>query len=808
MLAAWLLVTLAITAWKWDVIDSPPYYDFATGLFVEATFLAESNFDYHSLVFEQERWLAGGPAVYITSILPTFLAVLMKTLPTPAAVFVTYHVFTFACTALVLVLMYGLLRDQTGRAGAMLTCLALVTVPIFSVQVDMLGMEMPLAVCGMACAGCLARRRFVWAATFGGLSLLAKNTGLVLTAGVVVFVVLVLFLGWRGLQPRSKRWYWFGASAVFFVVGVFMLIDELVLALPSSELESWDNFRHDVTSGIVYQTKVLTWCPDQAVVFLIAAVGSVVVASRWIARQWPKRHGSSGYDQLTNLLHDGIFVQPVAVFGWIIVLGMLTAFLMIYSIPRYFVLPLPFLYINLGLLLFHNPRLRRASYVGLVCLIAFHLLNASGRFLPDFDSTGRTGANLERSREYLRDHRSNIEAMRMLGQMDPPLPVIAGSPYVHYLGLPSLGCVERPLPGYSVNTFVPPSFQSATKLVEEAPLDVVFVSVDSALIPPGLIPPPTLEQDEVLYNDQQEHPLIVYYRRWPRHIRRADIAGWYRAMLRPQQSLTDRASSLVQDQRYDEALVLYKQALEEDPADADARVGIGHILSMRGQQAEALEYLDRGIELTPDHLGMRYLRGALNFELGRHDKALVDLDESIRIDADHAPSHHVKGLALANLGQWSEAANSLGEATRLDPLNADYQRDWGRLLILAGDPQAAIERLRRALQLRPHWIPAANDLAWLLATHPDDAVRDGAEAVRLAERNQSQSDLPAESVPGLLDTLAAAYAEAGRFDEATATAEKAAAEARKLGQNELAETIDEHARLFEAGKPYREAALP
>ena len=803
LLVGWLAVTLAIAVWKFDVVDSPPYYDFATGLFVEATFLAESNFDYRSLVFEQQRWLAGGPAVYITSILPTLLAVLMKTLPSPRAVLMAYHLFTFGCTALVLVLLYRLLVQQTGRLGAGLTCVALVTVPLFSVQVDMLGMDMPLAVCGLVCATCLARKQYVRAAAFGGLSLLAKNTGLVLAAGVVAFVALNILLSWRGLRPHSQRWYWYGAGAIFLVIGLFMLVDEMVLALPSSELESWDNFSHDITSGIVFQRQILSWCPDQLVVFSVAAVGSAIAAGRWLVRSWPQRRGANAYDQLTNLLHDGMLVQPVAVFGWIIVLGMLSAFVMIYSIPRYFILPLPFLYFILGLVLFHRPQFRRGASIGLACLIAFNLLNASGRFLPELDSEGRTGAHLERSREYLVDHRSNIEAMRQLASLDPPPQVIAGSPYVHYLGLPSLGCVDRPLTGYSVNTFVPPTFQSATKLVDDAPLEIVFVSVHNALIPPGLIPPPS-EGDKVLYDDQQEHSLIVYRRDWPRHLRREDIAAWYRRMLRPQQTLAAQAASLAQDGRLDEAWELYERVLTEKPEDVEALIGSGQLMASQGNWEGALQRIKRGARLATADVGVQYYYAAILFELARFDEAETQIDATLEIDPSYAPAHHLRGLALANQARWTEAVESLALAARHDPLNADYQRDWGRVACLAGNPQIGVQRLRRALQLRPHWNLAANDLAWILATHPDDAVRNGVEAVRLSERTQQSPENTPEMLPGLLDTLAAAQAEAGRFDEAVATARRAAEQARELGQTELASDIDQRAALYRAQNPYRD----
>ena len=113
----------------------------------------------------------------------------------------------------------------------------------------------------------------------------------------------------------------------------------------------------------------------------------------------------------------------------------------------------------------------------------------------------------------------------------------------------------------------------------------------------------------------------------------------------------------------------------------------------------------------------------------------------------------------------------------------------------------AASAYRAALALAPDYGPALNNLAWLLATHPDATVRDGAEAVRLAELAVSSADAP---TPGLLDTLAAAYAAAGRFEEAARTAARAADAASAAGTTEPARDMRERAALFRSGRAYLE----
>ena len=108
---------------------------------------------------------------------------------------------------------------------------------------------------------------------------------------------------------------------------------------------------------------------------------------------------------------------------------------------------------------------------------------------------------------------------------------------------------------------------------------------------------------------------------------------------------------------------------------------------------------------------------------------------------------------------------------------------------------------REALRLNPNLARALNNLAWMLAASPDDDLRNGAEAVRLAER---ACELTHDGEPLFIGTLAAAYAEAGRFPEAVTTAEKAAQLATSAGLKKVAEKNQQLLELYRAGKAYHE----
>jgi cytochrome c-type biogenesis protein CcmH/NrfG len=105
------------------------------------------------------------------------------------------------------------------------------------------------------------------------------------------------------------------------------------------------------------------------------------------------------------------------------------------------------------------------------------------------------------------------------------------------------------------------------------------------------------------------------------------------------------------------------------------------------------------------------------------------------------------------------------------------------------------------VRLKPDWLEALNNLAWILATQPDEKLRSGTEAVRLAAHAVA---LTKTNNPGALDTLAASYAEAGRFAEAAAAAQTAAALAAAAGQAPLAAEIQKRRQAYQARQPFRE----
>jgi Flp pilus assembly protein TadD len=163
------------------------------------------------------------------------------------------------------------------------------------------------------------------------------------------------------------------------------------------------------------------------------------------------------------------------------------------------------------------------------------------------------------------------------------------------------------------------------------------------------------------------------------------------------------------------------------------------------------------------------------------------------------------GLVLAAQGRFDEAIDQYRHALALKPTIDRTHSLLGSALLARGDRAGAIEEFHTALSLNPDLPPALNDLAWMLASDPDPEVRNGVEAVRLSQR---ACEVTRFRDPQLIGTLAAAYAEVGRFPEAITTAEKAMDLAERIGRTDLVQRNTELIGLYRQGKAYHEPAAP
>jgi Flp pilus assembly protein TadD len=186
---------------------------------------------------------------------------------------------------------------------------------------------------------------------------------------------------------------------------------------------------------------------------------------------------------------------------------------------------------------------------------------------------------------------------------------------------------------------------------------------------------------------------------------------------------------------------------------------------------------------------------------GKQSEAAAQYREAIHLVPRNDVFHLNLGLSLLKSGRPDEAVDEFAAAALLNPRSPDAQYELGYCLAMLRRPEIAVAHLREAVRLRPDWAEPLNALAWVLATDSNAQIRDGAEAVRLAEKAVALSQ---GRQPVVLNTLAAAFAEAGRFDDATNAAANAAELARQSGRINLAAQIQSALELYQQHRAYRQ----
>jgi Flp pilus assembly protein TadD len=263
------------------------------------------------------------------------------------------------------------------------------------------------------------------------------------------------------------------------------------------------------------------------------------------------------------------------------------------------------------------------------------------------------------------------------------------------------------------------------------------------------------------------------------------------------------ASVLDELGRPKEALEEAQRAAELSPMDNACHLQLGLVLARQGQTERAIEETRRALELGPENVSAYNLLVQLLESSGKEEVIMVARD-ALTVSPFSAELHYRLGLAAARKGDFVTATNQFGYALLLRP---DWVEPHSKLLLallsLGGDPDGR-KHLREAASLAPDSPVLLDDFAWLLATHPDGALRNGGEAVRLAEHACA---LTGRKNPGFIATLAAAYAETGRFSEASHTAEEALSLARSSGDKHVVRLSQNLLASFRVDRPYREEPI-
>ncbi len=265
---------------------------------------------------------------------------------------------------------------------------------------------------------------------------------------------------------------------------------------------------------------------------------------------------------------------------------------------------------------------------------------------------------------------------------------------------------------------------------------------------------------------------------------------------------TSLADVLLKMGRFSEAEAAARAALRLGPLGLPAHYSLATALHQQKKYPEAIETYQKLISLNPGLFSpYRYMANAY-FAMGKVDEAIASLQKALSVKPGDVETRLALGLACVESGHLDEGTAALEEVLRMQPHNAIAAYQVGMVRQSRKDYAAAVTFFRKALAEQPEWPEALNNLAWLLAACPRSEVRDGSQAVALAERAVK---LTSSKEPMFLGTLAASFAEAGRYAEAVDAAGKARALAEAQGNKELARRNGELLELYRAGKAFHEA---
>jgi tetratricopeptide (TPR) repeat protein len=205
--------------------------------------------------------------------------------------------------------------------------------------------------------------------------------------------------------------------------------------------------------------------------------------------------------------------------------------------------------------------------------------------------------------------------------------------------------------------------------------------------------------------------------------------------------------------------------------------------------------LDSSLAEAHNNLGILYL------QKGQLADGTTQLREALRLHPGNGETEYNLATALIQQRQWKEASDFLQRIAPAQPDNSNAQYQYGLALAHQGRMREAMSQYAKALLLTPDFAEALDRLAWIASTDPHSELRNGAQAVSLAEKACA---LTGRQQPAMLLTLAAAFAEAGRLQDAVATAREGLDLAGTKGQREVEANARRLLEAFQAGHPFRE----
>ncbi len=292
-------------------------------------------------------------------------------------------------------------------------------------------------------------------------------------------------------------------------------------------------------------------------------------------------------------------------------------------------------------------------------------------------------------------------------------------------------------------------------------------------------------------------------------------------------------SEIPEAERLEEARKAFDRAIDSAPGAAAPLLQRARVLALQGQQPQAVADLDKVIEISPQNAVPLVLRARIQQQAGNSEAAAADLAKVLKAQPDNPAALELRGLMAADAGDYAAAIRdfrTLAERPDHDPLvygqlgmlhlaakqpraavqwfekalDSDAKqflslRGRSDALISIGNHAAAAKDLERALEVKPDDSGVLNNLAWLLATSPDDDLRDGKRAIDLATKACEETEWKEAHI---ISTLAAGYAEAGNFAKAREVSQQAVDVA---GDDKgIDDQLQKELESYQAEKPWRE----
>jgi tetratricopeptide (TPR) repeat protein len=248
--------------------------------------------------------------------------------------------------------------------------------------------------------------------------------------------------------------------------------------------------------------------------------------------------------------------------------------------------------------------------------------------------------------------------------------------------------------------------------------------------------------------------------------------------------------------KFDEAIADFDLAIEGGVKGFSIYVNRASAKLAAGQEVLAIDDLNEAIRLEPKNPAGYYERGRAWQQLDKLDQAVADYDEALKLDPDFVQAYGGRGYVWFLKDESEKAVADFDQLLKRNPQAAVAYNNRGYNKQRLGRYADALADYRRAIELAPKYLLAHQNTAWLLATCPDDSVRDGRAALDIAFKAHQMSEGKSSSV---LKALAAAYAESGEFEKAVSWQTKVMEETPEDERPAEQELLD----LYRSENPYR-----